>query len=641
MDVYFNKNIKILLGGIGDDSHSIGSTLIKIALEECGYNVNYLGIHNKLIDFVNKCNEYDVIMISCINGHTELYVNETFECLKEIKKRKDKIWYIGGNLSVDKNDKCVIKKFENYGFNRVFPKPIYVEQLIDFLQIDINDKNIYEVNSKSDDKNELTHIPYQILKKDIIYFSFDEKRREVLDEWITGKEVADNRTQKNYSKNISMDDYLWQIHSRSDIAIQPRTGVADLNSQILLLQKLQDNGISIASVQLDAASRQKNFAKAKEGLEQSIISGTSKLNGFPVPIYGVSGVEKITDSINIPFQIRGGAIDHCLVYEIGICGGATGVEGSFLSYLLPYQKNIHPMESIKYWDYIDNLCGRYLDKYGISINREFFGPLTTTLVLPSMAIVINIIETLFSAKRGVKSFSVGLAEQGNRIQDIAAIRVLKELTDYYLKKYNYNNCRVTTVFHQYMGAFPSDYDKAKELIYESSITAKMSGATRIMTKTPVESYKIPDVNDNIEGINIVKKGIEAASLIEINENIVKSEMELIRAEVLSLMKYIENINQDTLELKVIKAVEAGIIDIMFSPNYVNKNNIICFRSMTGAIRVSNPEYLPFSKEIKDFHKYELELRMKKEKNNKIYSLLSKDLTYIWKGDFEKWPLDIG
>lgn len=639
MNVNFNKNIRVLLGGIGDDSHSIGSTLIKIALEECGYNVNYLGIHNKLMDFVNKCNEYDVVMISCINGHTELYVNETFECLKEIKKHKDKIWYIGGNLSVDKNDEYIIKKFADYGFNRVFPKPVYVEQLIELLQIDINDKKIYGMNPILNNEKKLKNVPCRISKEVIACPSFDEKRRKVLNEWITGKDVSDNRTQKNYSKNISMDDYLWQIHSRSDIAIQPRTGVADLNAQILLLQKLQNNGISIASIQLDAASRQKNFLKAKEGLEQSIISGTSKLNGFPVPIYGVSGIEKITDSINIPFQIRGGAIDHCFVYEIGICGGATGVEGSFLSYLLPYQKNIHPIESIKYWDYVDNLCGKYLNKYGVNINREFFGPLTTTLVLPSMAIVVNIIETLFSAKRGVKSFSVGIAEQGNRIQDIAAIRVLKELTDYYLKKYNYNNCRVTTVFHQYMGAFPSNYEKAKELIYESSITAKLSGATRIMTKTPVESYKIPDVNDNIEGINIVKNGIKSASLIKINENKVKSEMDIIRSEVFALMNYIESINQENIELKAIQAIEEGIIDIMFSPNYINKNRIICFRSVTGAIRVSNPEYLPFTKEIKEFHKYELKVRMESEKINKIYPLLSKDLTYIWKGDFEKWPLD--
>ena len=40
-----------------------------------------------------------------------------------------------------------------------------------------------------------------------------------------------------------------------------------------------------------------------------------------------------------------------------------------------------------------------------------------------------------SAKSGVKCISVGLAEQGNRSQDIAAIRILLKMTKYYLKKY--------------------------------------------------------------------------------------------------------------------------------------------------------------------------------------------------------------
>ncbi len=628
-------DIRILLGGIGDDSHSIGSSLINIALKEEGYNVDYIGIHNDLNDFIDCCQFYDVIMISCINGHTELYVNNSYDCINRIREQKDKLWYIGGNLSVDKSNEYIVSFFKEFGFDRVFPKPIYIEKLLEYLKVDLkNKKTTHDFQGFS-----LIKKPISILEQFMDDSSFFKKRNKVLNEWKTGLEVNDERTIKNCLKNRTMDDYLWEIHNNSDIAIQPRTGVADLNSQIVLLQKLQENGISIASVQLDSACRQKKFIKAEEGLEQSLETGQSILNGFPVPIHGVSGVEKLTGSINIPFQIRGGAIDHCLAYEIGICGGATGVEGGFLSYLLPYQKNIHPLESIKYWDYVDTLCGYYQNKYNLSINREFFGPLTTTLVLPSMAIVINIIETLFAAKRGVKSISVGLAEQGNRSQDIAAIRVLKKLTEYYLTKYSYTDCRVTTVFHQYMGAFPFNYEKSKEIIYESAITAKLAGATRIMTKTPVESFKIPNVYDNIEGINIVKKGIKDANFLKINENKVEYEMQLMQKEVISIMDYIENIEESSIELKAVKAVEKGIIDIMFSPNNYNCNNLICFRNTEGAIRVSNPDFLPFTKEIKNFHLNELALRMEQEKNKKLYSILSKDLTFIWKGDFKKWPLD--
>lgn len=636
------NTIKVLLGGIGDDSHSIGSTLIKIALEENGYFVNYLGIHNSLNDFINQCLEYDIILISCINGHTELYINGNDDSIKQINLYKNKVWYLGGNLSVDKDDKYIIDRYKNYGFTRVFPKPIGVEEILDCLKEDIKNKNIIEnkINPK-------IRKPYNMKSEKLISefkknmdYSFDLFRQEVLNEWETGAQVSDERTWYNYKKNTSVDKLLWKIEQTGDIAIQPRTGVATLESQVLLLQQLQKQGIAIASVQLDAASRQKNFINAKEGVKYSLESGKSILNGFPVPIYGVNGVETITNALDIPFQIRGGAPDHCLAYEIGICGGATSVEGSFLSYLLPYQKNMHPVNAIKYWDYIDSLCGRYFDQYGIVINREFFGPLTTTLIEPSIAIVINIIETLFAAKRGVKSFSVGVAEQGNRIQDIAAIRILRELTNFYLEKYGYVNCRVTTVFHQYMGAFPKNIEKAEQLIFESAVTAKLSGATRIMTKTPVEAFKIPSVEDNIHGINIVKSGIKKAESVNVDLKMLEDEMNLIRSEVISIMSYIEKIEYEDIELKAVQAIQDGVLDVMFSPNCTNQNKLICFRGDDGAIRILNPHNLHLPNNICDFHENELAKRMQNEKSKKIYSILSKDLTYIWKGDYGQWPLNI-
>lgn len=635
------NKIKVLLGGIGDDSHSIGSSLIKIALEENGYYVNYLGIHNSLDDFMDKCIDYDAIFISCINGHTELYINEKCKSIHKISEYNNKLWYLGGNLSVNKSDEFIIEKYTKYGFDRVFPKPISVENLLSFLSFDIKKDKI-----KSNEIIPQKRTPYKIDKDRLLEElekdnqpTFFDLRKNVLHEWPTGTDVSNDRAYDNYNKINNVDEVLWGAEQSGNLVIQPRTGVAALESEINLLQALQNHGISIASIQLDAASRQKNFSKAKEGVEYSLKSGTSMLNGFPVPIYGVSGIEKLVKSLDIPFQIRGGAPDHCLVYEIGICGGATSVEGSFLSYLLPYQKNMHPINSIKYWDYIDKLCGMYFNEYGMVINREFFGPLTTTLIEPSIAIVINIIEMLFAAERGVKSFSVGIAEQGNRVQDIAAINVLKEQTDYYLKKYKHHDCRVTTVFHQYMGAFPNDVKKAEQLIFESAITAKLSKATRIMTKTPVEAIKIPSADDNIRGINIVKNGIEKAKTTSVNLKDIIRETNLIRNEVFSIMDYIENIDYKSIELKAVQAIQDGVLDIMFSPNCANQNKLICFRGVDGAVRIYNPQRLHLSNQSCEFHAEEFKKRIDIEKNKKIYSILSRDLTYISEGKYKRWPLD--
>ena len=54
-----------------------------------------------------------------------------------------------------------------------------------------------------------------------------------------------------------------------------------------------------------------------------------------------------------------------------------------------------------------------MKKNGISINREPFGPLTGTLVPPSISNAIAIIEALLAAEQGVKNITVGYGMGGN------------------------------------------------------------------------------------------------------------------------------------------------------------------------------------------------------------------------------------
>src|SRR3712207_9155039 len=73
----------------------------------------------------------------------------------------------------------------------------------------------------------------------------------------------------------------------------------------------------------------------------------------------------------------------------------------------------------------DRLVGFY-EEQGVHINREPFGPLTGTLVPPSMSNAVAITETLLAAEQGVKNITVGYGECGNMVQDIAALRSLEE-----------------------------------------------------------------------------------------------------------------------------------------------------------------------------------------------------------------------
>ncbi|MBD0259128.1 MAG: methylaspartate mutase subunit E, partial [Cytophagales bacterium] len=470
----------------------------------------------------------------------------------------------------------------------------------------------------------------------------NHRRADILHEWNNGRDkrmsvaTVPNKTDRAYS----LDLRLWRNRVRYQAPLlQPRTGVADIEQQISKLKYLEGAGSNVSSVQLDAASRSRLYEHAKQGVEMSVARKRSLLNGFPVPVYGVGETNRMIRALNTPFQLRAGGPDHRFTYEIALLAGATGLEGGFICYLLPYDKLTSPAESLLNWQYVDRLCSLYEEEHGICINREYFGTLTASLIEPSLAIVVNIIQAVLSAKQGVRSISVGYAEQGNRVQDVAAMQVLPEMTNQYLDQFGCKDCRVTTVFHQFMAAFPSDYAKAEELIVNSSITATLAGATRMMVKTPVEAIKIPDRYDNEKALALCRQGIAGASGRATDHKRLVQEKALLKREVTQLMDHIIELGNGSVALGAIRAIEEGFIDVPWSPNIYNKNQVVTVRDTHGAVRFLDFGSLPFTEDIKSFHGEKIHFRKMMERDSSTFSLLEKDLTRIWKNDYKQWPLD--
>jgi methylaspartate mutase epsilon subunit len=365
----------------------------------------------------------------------------------------------------------------------------------------------------------------------------------------------------------------------------------------------------------------------------------SALNGFPIPVYGVKEVRRMIDSLNSPFQLRAGGPDHRFTYEIALQSGISGLEGGAICYLMPYDKLTSPKDSILNWQYIDRLCGLYEQHTGVSINREYFGVLTATLIEPSIPVVVNIIQALLSAQQGVKSISVGYAEQGNRAQDIAAVRVLESSVQKYLKLFGFRDCRVTTVFHQFMAAFPSDHARSEDLIFNSCITACLANATRVMVKTAVESQRIPSTLDNVNAISLCRKSIVSAKDMRMKMNAVRVEKALITSEVNQIMRAVIELGNGMITVGAVKAIEEGIIDIFWSPNIYNGNKATSIRDVGGAIRFLDFGNLPFDEKTKSFHYEKTLIRKNMERDSSLFSLLEKDLSRIWQNDYKQWPLD--
>ncbi|NLM33572.1 MAG: methylaspartate mutase subunit E, partial [Acholeplasmataceae bacterium] len=337
---------------------------------------------------------------------------------------------------------------------------------------------------------------------------FLKVREEVLASWKTGSHPELNLDRAiEYLKSVPESKNFAKVLEKSKnqgrTLVQPRAGVAEINKHIELLQYLEAAGADFLPSTIDSYTRQNRYPEAERGIEESIKEGRSMLNGFPAVNYGVDGCRKVYEAVNVPLQARHGTPDSRLLAEIIHASGWTSNEGGAISYNLPYAKNVSLEDTIKYWQYCDRLVGFY-EENGISINREPFGPLTGTLVPPSISNAIAIIEALLAAEQGVKNITVGYGMGGNVTQDVAAIIALREQTEEYLAKFGYENMVITTVFHQWMGGFPADESQAMGLIAMSSTVAALAKANKMITKTPYESIGVPTKEANAMGIKASK-----------------------------------------------------------------------------------------------------------------------------------------
>jgi methylaspartate mutase epsilon subunit len=347
--------------------------------------------------------------------------------------------------------------------------------------------------------------------------------------------------------------------------------------------------------------------------------------------HGVAGIRKVVESVDGPLQVRHGTPDARLLTEITLAGGYTSYEGGGISYNIPYAKSVSLEKTIFDWQYCDRLVGLYAEQ-GIEINREPFGPLTGTLVPPSMSHAVAIIEGILAAEQGVKNLTLGYGQCGNLFQDIAAIKALEELAEEYFHKHGYHDCLLTTVFHQWMGGFPQDEAKAFGVISWGAATAALAKATKVIVKTPHEALGIPTKEANAQGLRTTKQMINMLrdQAFPMTKE-VESEVAIIKAETRCLLDKVFELGNGDYAAGAVRAFAAGVLDVPFAPSKYNLNKILPARDNNGAVRLFEVGNLPFTQDIIDFHRGKLEERAKAEGRQPSFQMVIDDIYAISNG----------
>jgi methylaspartate mutase epsilon subunit len=475
----------------------------------------------------------------------------------------------------------------------------------------------------------------EIRNKRLTMDEFTRQRQEVLAQWPTGRDVDLDEAfayQRAIPQEKRFSVKLKKAQKEKRTLIQPRAGVPLIDDHIQLLSYLETNGeADLLPTTIDSYTRLNRYEEADVGIKESMKLGKAMLNGFPAVNHGVAGCRRVTEAVKSPVQVRHGTPDARLLAEISLAGGFTSYEGGGISYNIPYAKSVSLERTITDWQYVDRLTGLY-EENGISVNREPFGPLTGTLVPPCVSHAVAVIEMLLAAEQGVRDVTIGYGQLGNLTQDVAAIRTLPILAEEYLQKSGYSGVNVTTVLHQWMGGFPQDEAKAFGVIGWGSAAAALSGATKVIVKTPHEAMGVPTMEANAQGLRCTKQLISMLAdqpMPQTDE--LTREMEIILDETRAIMTRCFELGEGDIALGAVRAFQAGVLDVPFAPSRFNAGKILPARDNLGAVRLLDTANLPFSPALKAFHRGKMEERAKFEKREISFQMVIDDIYAISKG----------
>jgi len=445
---------------------------------------------------------------------------------------------------------------------------------------------------------------------------FTRLRAENLARWPTGAEVdLDEAVDYHHSlpDHKRLPWVLRQAEASGRCLTQPRGGFGTLQQQIELMKVLDGEGLAdVVPTTTDSYTRNERWEQAEIGIAESEKAGRSMLNGFPMVNYGPIRTRQLIEAIEKPGIVLSGTSMPRLTGEVGFAAGYTGYLGSGLAYVTSYTKEMSIEEGIRNYQYLDRLVALYQDR-GVELHRRQPGFLTGTNIPPSIAIVTCVIDALLAANQGVKSYGLEMGQTLHLIQDAAAIRACRELAQEYLQRAGFTDVTTPIISLHWMGAWPQDEAQCAALIAYGGTLAAIGGAASVTTKSVHEPYGIPTPEINAEGLRMTRMAIYLARQIRLDSHPeFTSEVDLIKREVRPILDKTLELGDGDIAVGTVRACEAGVVDIPWSPNRHVKGRVMPARDVDGYLRIFDCGEMPFDREVLEIHAHKLRQRAESE-----------------------------
>jgi methylaspartate mutase epsilon subunit len=454
---------------------------------------------------------------------------------------------------------------------------------------------------------------------------FFEIRKSVLRMWPTGTEAENIDESVSFHRSLggckNVASALAEARRQGKLLIALRAGKPTVETQIEDLLYIENAGADLLPVTLDNYTRNLKF----EENEASLKSGKT-INGFPIVNHGVKGARRIMQAVHKPVTIKHGSIDARLAAEIGFAGGMSDINGNVYSWGLSYNKNVSILSIIKVQQYIARLMSVFAEKGVILANEQGGGQGPGCFRVPCISISNTILGALISAWQGVKAVQTAYGQGTNLVQDVASMRVLRKLSEEYMERSGFKDVQVTTIFHQWQGAFPENRDDAMGIICTGAVTAVLGGADQTVVKSVQEGVGIPTKEANAEGIRATRevRTILGAQRMPDSPELLE-EMEIVEEESRAIIDAVLDIGDGDVALGTLKGIEVGIVEVPFTPSIYNYGKAIPVRDAQGAFRFLDPGNLPFSEKLRKYNLKKIDERVKAEGGRPAYEMVLDDI----------------
>jgi methylaspartate mutase epsilon subunit len=442
--------------------------------------------------------------------------------------------------------------------------------------------------------------------------TFAEMRRANLARWPTGAEVDLHEAAARHRAlppHKQLPKVIRAAQAERRCLTQPRGGFGTFAMQRELMVTLDREGLAdIVPTTTDSYTRNELFEQAQNGLEESEREGRSLLNGFPIVNYGPRVAYRLIEAIDKPAIMLTGTTMPRLTGEIGYAAGYTGYLGSGIAYTVSYIKELSIEAGIRNYQYLDRLVAEYAS-LGVELHRRQPGFLTGTNIPPCIAIATGVLDCLLAAAQGVTQYGIELGQCLHLVQDAAAISACGELAQEYLARKGFVGVATPVTSLHWMGAWPYDDAQAAALIAMGGAIAAIGGAVSVTTKSVEEAHGIPTPKANAQGLRMTRMAVYLARGVRLDGHPeYEREKALIHTEVRAIVDKVLEMGDGDAARGTVRAFEAGVLDVPWSPNRHVKSRIMPARDADGYLRILDPARVPLPREALEVHEAGLRRR---------------------------------